>query len=98
MANFASAAQLEVWLRPLRRRVNIASMEMFGRVVDEGVVPSRLVGFASNLRAILSRVGGLVAAIDDCPCGSELEVTGEQPSKQIIQGRLQSLRDRRTVG
>jgi hypothetical protein len=86
MANFTSAAQLESSLRPLRRRVNIASKEMFGRVADEGLAPSRLVELASNLRAILLRIKQLVSVIDDCPCGSELERAVQAGSAEAMEG------------
>jgi hypothetical protein len=77
MAICAAAARLEVSLRPLRQRVNAASKRMFDRVTDEVLTPSQLAGFASNLRAILSRIGELVAAIDDCPCADELELAAQ---------------------
>jgi primosomal replication protein N'' len=73
MAAFSAAVKLEVVLRPLRIRVGEASGAMFGKVPESEVAPERLAALARNLRELLARVQHIVAAVDECPEGAELE-------------------------
>ncbi|MCC6776085.1 MAG: DUF4011 domain-containing protein [Hyphomicrobiales bacterium] len=85
MLTCAAAAQLEASLRPLRRRVNAASKELLDRVTDEGFAPAHLAGFASNLRAVFSKMGELAAAIDECPFADELELSVRSGALEAIE-------------
>jgi primosomal replication protein N'' len=73
IAGFATAVKLEVALRPHRLRVGEASKAMFGKVPDSDVAPERLAALASNLYELLARVQRIVAVVDECAEGAELE-------------------------
>jgi primosomal replication protein N'' len=70
---FESAIDLEMGLRPLRLKLADYLMALFNRAPDSKLPPAPLAVLAGNLHAIVTRVHGFVALIDECPQRAELD-------------------------